>query len=271
MQFINSILVLLSAAVISSTIAQQDQGVRGQRYLQTGTVGGGMGSNMMGNGNGNGNAMGNGNGNANGMGMNTMGMGGNSTMGMGGNSTMPMVSNGGSANEDARGNGMGMMGTGNRNGTSNRIGAGNVNGNAKGSANGNGGMGMGIVKKSSNMMGMNMMGMCGGSQIDPDDFVDSMCADTCGLVGDTIGVLVCRTVGERTFSKCIDTEEGIDTDVCGCCDEECPSACDTSCDNDGANDGVLVERTRRNGSVRFNCVSPADSITMQLSANTTCA
>lgn len=205
MQFINSVLVIFATVAVSSTIAQQEQGVRGQRGLQSGNGngnGGGMGNGMMGNGNGNVDEDGNDNGNGNGM-MGMMGMGGNSTATMG-------------------------------------------------------------------MLGMGMMGGR-GSAIDPDTFVDSMCtADPCGLVGETTGVLVCRTVGERTFTKCIDSEESIEGDVCGCCDEECPEACTTGCENNRVVGGVLVEKTRRNGAVRSSCVSPLDSVTLLLKANTTC-
>lgn len=116
-------------------------------------------------------------------------------------------------------------------------------------------------------MGMGR-GMGGGSPIDPDLLVDSTCADACGLMGDDIGVLVCRTIGDRTFSTCIDTEEGLASDVCGCCEDECPTACTTS--DCGVTGGVLVEKARRNGDVRSKCVSPLDSVTMLLRNNTVC-
>mmetsp|Transcript_2710 Transcript_2710/g.4382 ORF Transcript_2710/g.4382 Transcript_2710/m.4382 type:complete len:179 (-) Transcript_2710:55-591(-) len=122
------------------------------------------------------------------------------------------------------------------------------------------------------MMGRRGGGMKGsGGLIDESLLVDSTCTDSCGLLGEDTGVLVCRTIGDRSFNKCIDAEEGIESDVCGCCDDEvCPTGCTTSCENDGITGGVLVVKTRRNGRVQSRCVSPLDSVTMLLRNNTKC-
>lgn len=109
-----------------------------------------------------------------------------------------------------------------------------------------------------------------GSLIDPDTFVDSMCTNPCGLIGESFGVLVCRTIGDRSFSACIDTEESTETDVCGCCKDMRPTVCTSKCDDEDPAGGVLLKTIRRNGSSKYDCVSSLDSVTMQLHANTTC-
>lgn len=90
------------------------------------------------------------------------------------------------------------------------------------------------------MMGGMMGGMFGGGmfggRFDDADFIPVQCDDSvtlepCGLVGNETGVMVCRMGrNDSTRSVCVDADEGVAGDTCGCCGEACPAPCTVACD-----------------------------------------
>lgn len=95
----------------------------------------------------------------------------------------------------------------------------------------------------------------------------------CGLFGrpdrNSTGVLVCRSFLQYTFPVCINKEDSINTDTCGCCEQSCPEPCTTSCVE--GEDSVLISLPghKRKVNVR-ECVTPLQSITAQLSEQAKC-
>lgn len=112
-----------------------------------------------------------------------------------------------------------------------------------------------------------------GGRFDDDDFIDVQCgagvtAETCGLVGNETGTLVCRTRSRNNSTRpvCAANDEGIAGDVCGCCGETCPLPCTSPCTE--VTGGVLIASVRNANKTR--CVSPSDSVTLQLKGRRIC-
>jgi hypothetical protein len=73
------------------------------------------------------------------------------------------------------------------------------------------------------------------------------------------GKWVCRTLHHPvtteavSFSSCIDPERSVETDTCGCCNDECPEMCACACGSDDR--GVLVQKDEWD-----LCVPPAQAL-----------
>lgn len=114
------------------------------------------------------------------------------------------------------------------------------------------------------------------------DFVTIDCKEEprnqCGVFGrddesKAVGVLVCRSFFKYSFTVCIDKDDGIDNDICGCCEEPCPESCDTLCSmvEGGEEDGVLISTPSHRGKGNVTeCVTRLQSITAQLSKQAEC-
>jgi hypothetical protein len=109
-------------------------------------------------------------------------------------------------------------------------------------------------------MGQNRTGSHGGPEgrggpggpfddLFPMDFTNITCSEVdpiCTGPRGEDGTWVCRTLHHPvttdavSFSTCIDPERSVETDTCGCCNDECPEMCTCSCGYDGG--GVLVQK-----------------------------
>ena len=68
------------------------------------------------------------------------------------------------------------------------------------------------------------------------------------------GVWVCRSFYhprtgelERSETSCIEPSRGLESDVCGCCDDSCPVACECSCETEDGEEGVWIEFAKKKG------------------------
>jgi hypothetical protein len=99
---------------------------------------------------------------------------------------------------------------------------------------------------------------------------------------DVAGIWVCRTHyhpvtgSKKSFSACIGGDDGLESDVCGCCDGKCPRPCGCTCTTDRGTDGVWISMTARtgrggnsnsaggtsDGATETVCIEAADAMTM---------
>ena len=124
---------------------------------------------------------------------------------------------------------------------------------------------MGKMNKGNTMSGGMTMGMGGWNQ---EEFIETPCSESCGLMGIGMGVLVCRS----SKTLCIEPNLGLLTDMCGCCGGVCPSPdeCSTTCERADKEEGILVNKTKHDGEVISRCVTPLDAVSMLLRNNTAC-
>jgi hypothetical protein len=70
---------------------------------------------------------------------------------------------------------------------------------------------------------------------------------------DVAGIWVCRTHyhpvtgAKKSFSACIGGDDGLESDVCGCCNDKCPRPYNCTCTTHRGTDGVWISMTARTG------------------------
>lgn len=103
---------------------------------------------------------------------------------------------------------------------------------------------------------------------------NDVCGDEetqCGLgpLGEN-GVVICKDLppyfptfldDDLKMPVCVPKLLVQDSDVCGCCNQDCPVPCGASCTDDNGDTGVAIVYARTG---RERCVSPADSVSAQL-------